>query len=78
MGYSKEGVYSVKTAYMLGKGRNLNDFHRAWVELWKLDVSPKTRLFLWILETKTLPVRVVLKVRHLIEDSVCPRCGCEE
>lgn len=30
---TKDGLYSVKTAYMLGKGGNLDDFHRAWVVL---------------------------------------------
>ncbi|XP_021715186.1 uncharacterized protein LOC110683148 [Chenopodium quinoa] len=45
--FSMDGTYSVKTAYMLGKSCNLDDFHRTWVDIWKLDVTPKVRHFLW-------------------------------
>lgn len=56
--YSKDKLYSVKTAYMLGKSGNLDYFHRAW----SLDVSPKVRHFLWHVCTKSLPVREVLHI----------------
>ena len=75
MGYSKDRLYSVKTAYMLGKSGNLDDFHRAW----SLDVSPKVRHFLWHACMKSLPVREVLQRRHLVENASCPWCvGSED
>ncbi|XP_048502752.1 uncharacterized protein LOC125498565 [Beta vulgaris subsp. vulgaris] len=74
---TKDGVYSVKTAYMLGKGLNLDDFHNAWVDIWSLEASPKVRNFLWRLCTNSLPVRSLLKHRHVIDDDICPR-GCGE
>ncbi|XP_048492142.1 uncharacterized protein LOC125493157 [Beta vulgaris subsp. vulgaris] len=74
---TKDGRYSVKTAYMLGKGCNLDNFHTAWVELWKLEVSPKVRHFLWKLCTNTLPTRALLAHRHLIAAADCP-WGCGE
>ncbi|XP_048499711.1 uncharacterized protein LOC104890046 isoform X5 [Beta vulgaris subsp. vulgaris] len=78
-GFSKNGHYSVKTAYMLGKGGNLDNFHRAWVFIWSLDVSPKVRHFLWRVCTNTLPVRSLLHHRHLMEDASCPwGCGLTE
>ncbi|KAL2896024.1 hypothetical protein RDABS01_037808 [Bienertia sinuspersici] len=76
--FSKDGFYTVKSAYMLGKGCNLEDFHQAWVEIWGLNVIPKVRQFLWRLCTNTLPVRSLLKARHLIEDATCPWCLKEE
>ncbi|XP_021755529.1 uncharacterized protein LOC110720801 [Chenopodium quinoa] len=75
--FSKNGMYNVKTAYMLGKGCNLDDFHRAWVDIWKANVIPKARNFLWRLCTNTIPVRWLLKHRHLMEIDLCPWCECE-
>ena len=71
---SKDGHYSVKTAYMLGKGGNLDDFHRAWLVLWGLDVAPKVRHFLWRYCTTSLPTRATLWARHLLDDGSCPWC----
>ena len=72
--FSKDGNYLVKTAYMFGKGCNVDDFHKTWVEVWKLDVLPKIRYFLWRACTNTLPVRAALKKRHIIDDAQCPGC----
>ncbi|XP_048491216.1 uncharacterized protein LOC125492611 [Beta vulgaris subsp. vulgaris] len=66
--FAKDGQYTIKTAYMLGKGGNLDNFHRAWVDIWSLAVSPKVRHFLWCLCTNTLPVRALLQHRYLDED----------
>lgn len=76
--YSKDGLYSVKTAYMLGKGGNLDDFHNVWRMVWSLDVSPKVRHFLWRACTKSLPVKELLKGRDLLDDSRCPCCEAAE
>ena len=75
--FTKDGCFSVKTAYMIGKGGNLDNFHQAWVDLWGLNASPKVRHFLWRLCTNSLPVRGLLKHRHLINDDSCP-WGCGE
>lgn len=41
-------MLTVKTAYMIRKGGNLDDYHEAWVELCRVDVSPKAQnFFLW-------------------------------
>lgn len=76
--HKKEGDYFVKITYMLGKGFNLETFHEAWVTLWKVEASPKVRLFIWRLCTSTLPTRALLAHRHLIEDVNYPWCGEEE
>ncbi|XP_056695214.1 uncharacterized protein [Spinacia oleracea] len=39
--YSMDDNYSVKTAYMLGKSCNFDNLHQAWIEIWKLDMTPK-------------------------------------
>lgn len=72
--YSNDGLYSVKTAYMLGKSCNFDNFHQAWVILWKLDTTPKVRHFLWRVCTGSLPVRALLKRRHMLDEDNCPWC----
>ncbi|XP_010666711.1 uncharacterized protein LOC104883845 [Beta vulgaris subsp. vulgaris] len=76
--YSQDGSYTVKTTYMLGKGGNLEEFHEAWVRIWKLEISPKSRHFMWRLCTNSLPVRAALKARHLLEVAPCPWCPDKE
>lgn len=68
----------MKTAYMLGKGGNLDDFHRVWGFIWSMEVSPKVRHFLWRVCTNSLSLKGNLKRRHLIDDDRCPRCMWEE
>ena len=75
--FTKDASFSVKTAYMIGKGGNLDTFHQAWVNIWSLDVSLKVRHFLWRLCTTSLPVRSLLKHRHLTDYDLCP-WGCGE
>ena len=75
--FTKDGCFSVKTAYMLGKGGSLDNFHQAWVDIWNLNTSPKVRHFLWRLCSNSLPVRAMLRRRHMIEEDSCP-WGCGE
>ncbi|XP_021732105.1 uncharacterized protein LOC110698909 [Chenopodium quinoa] len=75
--FSKDGEYTVKTSYMLGKGCNLDDFHQAWVDIWKAQIIPKARNFLWRFCTGTIPIRMLLKHRHLAENDWCPWCENE-
>ncbi|XP_021741763.1 uncharacterized protein LOC110707975 [Chenopodium quinoa] len=44
--WSKDGHYSVKSAYTLGKSLDLDNFDHYWVEIWKAKVTPKVRHFL--------------------------------
>ncbi|XP_021771836.1 uncharacterized protein LOC110735975 [Chenopodium quinoa] len=69
--FSNDGCYIVKSAYMLGKSCNLDLFHKAWVEIWKLEVTTKVRHFLWRVCTGTLPVRAYLMYRHMTDVADC-------
>ena len=73
--FTKSGEYSVKSAYMLGKGFELDNFHNAWVTIWNIAASPKVRFFLWRLCTGTLPTKALLQYRHLMEEAHCPWCS---
>lgn len=72
--FTKNGVYSVKTTYMIGKSCNFDNLPNSWVLLWGLNVSPKVRHFLWRVCSGTLPVRSLLKYRHLTNDDTCRLC----
>lgn len=72
---SIDGNYTVKTAYHIGKSCNFDNFHQAWINMWKLQKTPKVRQFLWRVCTATLPVRAVLKSRYMLEFDDCPRCN---
>ncbi|XP_021716827.1 uncharacterized protein LOC110684695 [Chenopodium quinoa] len=52
LAWSKNGCYSVKTAYILGKSLALDNFEHYWVEVWKAKITP---------EGSTLPMEVLLK-----------------
>ncbi|XP_057247417.1 uncharacterized protein LOC130589838 [Beta vulgaris subsp. vulgaris] len=72
--FAKDGSYSVKTTYLVGKSENLDLFHRAWVTIWGLQVSPKVRHFLWKICSNSLPVCSILKHRHVIFDDTRLLC----
>lgn len=73
--FTKDGSYLVNTAYMIRKSRNLGLFHRAWMKIKSLNVSPKMRHFLWRVCSGHLSVKVVLKHRHILDGDTCPLCN---
>lgn len=44
--FTKDGNYSVKSAYMLGKRGNFDSFHQAWVEIRRMETTPRLDLSL--------------------------------
>lgn len=73
--FSNDGLYSIKTSYMLSNGCNFDALHLAWVVIWGMDASLKVRHFFWRLCTNTLPTRLLLKTRHMLDAVYCPWCG---
>ncbi|KAL2894414.1 Regulatory protein RecX [Bienertia sinuspersici] len=73
--FTKDGAYSVKKAYMLGKGCDLDCFHRAWVDIWCMEASLKVRQLGWRMFTKTLPTRSLLVHCHLSKNMDYPWSG---
>lgn len=59
---------------MLGKGGDLDAFHKAWIVIWSMDIAPKVKHFLWRLCSNTLPTRELLHHRHLLAETLCPWC----
>lgn len=81
---SKSGLFSVKSAYYLGRplkeeargqcsyAGNLPDI---WKDLWSLKVLGRVKMFAWRACQNLLPTRENLCRRKVIKDPYCPCCG---
>jgi hypothetical protein len=48
---------------------------KQWTELWRTQVPPKVKMFLWRLAKQSLPTNDVRHHRHMAEDDRCQFCG---
>ena len=74
-GLSGNGEFSTKTATWAA--HRLDLVHkpvREYNQLWKLDIIPKLKIFLWQLCHLSLPTKGTLSKRGLNIDPVCPFC----
>lgn len=82
---TKNGLYSVKSRYpcLQLKSLEVRDTRflgvrlvpkALWNLIWRLEVPPKLRHFLWISLHQGLPSRVVLYKRRLSNSLTCPLC----
>ncbi|KAK8940780.1 hypothetical protein KSP39_PZI009905 [Platanthera zijinensis] len=76
--YSNSGLFSVRSVYHL---IHLSDRSSAsggllgWNFIWKADVPPRIRVFLWRLASDILPTGVGLRLRHSAGLIACSFCG---
>ena len=73
-GLSTSGSFTIKTASWLSHGNDHNDSHWPYQGLWKLDIMPKIKIFLWQMCHNALPVRGNLFRRGCQLDPICPLC----
>ena len=70
---SPNGSFDVKSAYGIAmKSSNATVFSVSWI--WKIDLLPKVRLFLWLCAHNSIGVKVCLGRRGVVQDEVCPVC----
>ncbi|KAK9670180.1 hypothetical protein RND81_13G183600 [Saponaria officinalis] len=78
----RKGLFSIKTAYMLGRMRPSLAWRSMlgsgsdgyWKEIWKLQVPPKLKHFLWRTCSDSLAVRANLHKRHINVSPICAIC----
>ncbi|KAK6151721.1 hypothetical protein DH2020_014356 [Rehmannia glutinosa] len=85
--YTKNGIYSVKTGYRVAKqaqglscdstSSSGNDC-KIWRWMWRLEIPPEVKIFLWKCLKNILPVKCALARRGIGMDTICSRCGGEE
>jgi len=75
-GYSGSGEFSTKSATWKAHD-NIPGDQPKWKyrSIWKLDVAPKIRVFLWQLCHNSLPARGTLLRRGIHLDPLCPSCS---
>nr|POF27508.1 putative ribonuclease h protein [Quercus suber] len=76
--FSKDGDFSVKSAYQVVRQEENNgkSFQGSWI--WKLDTLPKIVHFLWLSCHGSIPVHGVLAARGINCDKCYPLCKCSE
>jgi hypothetical protein len=80
----EKGIFSVRSAYRLLSSAQYatqpasSEAKLCWKRLWKLPVPPKIRSFWWRVTKGYIPVRQVLKSRHMEKFAFCESCGKQE
>jgi ribonuclease HI len=83
---TKNGVYSVKSAYHLarecseaarGSCSDSTAESQQWKNVWHLKGPPIVKTFLWQACNEILPTRANLYRKGIISDPLCPICGLE-
>ncbi|KAJ8899612.1 hypothetical protein K2173_018586 [Erythroxylum novogranatense] len=72
-----QGDYSVKSAYkMLQDCASVTDEGECllWRLLWKLQVPPKVKHFLWCALSNILTTKLNLYRKKIVDDALCPLC----
>ena len=76
--YSKNGSFSLKSAYLLVRGLNPLNWvtdYISWV--WKVETLPKVHFFLWLCLHNSVPIGEVLGSRGLNLDPIYSLCNKE-
>ena len=73
-GPSKNGTFSISTAYELIEGENWDQRSREWEIVWKWQGPQRVRSFLWLVLHNRLLTNEQRKRRHMKDVSTCPRC----
>ncbi|XP_024006491.1 uncharacterized protein LOC112083001 [Eutrema salsugineum] len=85
--YSKDGDYSVRSGYYLARrlaDPNMNNVpppHGDPIlkdKIWKLNIVPKLKHFLWRIVSKALGTATRLQSRGIYIDPKCQRCGLQD
>ncbi|KAM7461658.1 hypothetical protein LguiA_029779 [Lonicera macranthoides] len=75
------GYYTVKSGYRNLVGSYLQlvqpDQSIGWSNVWRIQVPPQTKNFLWRLLSNCLPTRLAIALRHVDVPLECPVCNLE-
>lgn len=74
-GFSPYGNFTVKSATWLAHNNILSNTKWEFSWIWKLDIAPKLKIFLWQVLHNGLPTRVNLSFRNIDVPTICPFCN---
>jgi ribonuclease HI len=78
------GQYTVRSGYKFLQAENLKlqpscsnskPMERIWKQVWSLQVPKKIQVFIWRALKDSLPSKLNLKKRHVVEDPACEMCA---
>ena len=70
---SLKGIFDVKSAYgIIMESTNNSTFSASWI--WKTDLLPKIKMFLWLCAHNSIGVKYCIGKRGVVQDEVCPLC----
>uniref|UniRef100_A0A2N9HGY6 RNase H type-1 domain-containing protein n=1 Tax=Fagus sylvatica TaxID=28930 RepID=A0A2N9HGY6_FAGSY len=78
------GQYTVRSGYKFLQAEelksqpscsNLKPMERIWKDVWSLQVPKKIQVFMWCTLKDSLPSKLNLKRRHVVEDPGCEICA---
>lgn len=84
--FSKTGHFTVRSCYhnllngkigMDSPGGSASEDNSRWKWLWKINVPPKVRTFLWRASHEIIPTRAALASRHVGTNPFCDFCNEE-
>ncbi|XP_041016139.1 uncharacterized protein LOC121258659 [Juglans microcarpa x Juglans regia] len=84
---SKDGCFSVRSAYRMEKSRELaekgqasrsNQFEEVWKQIWQLNVQPSDKVLLWRTCLEALPTQSNLLKKKVVDHPLCPICCMAE
>lgn len=80
---NNEGNFKVKDAYRIARAfkDHASYSNRAdpmWKKLWKLNIPPKAKVFLWRAVRDIIPHNANLHKKRVLDSPKCPRCGVLE
>jgi len=68
---SPKGVFDIKSAYGIAtESTNASCVSASWI--WKADLLPKIRMFIWLCTHNSIGVKSCLGRRGVVQDEVCP------
>ena len=75
-GRSKDGVFTVKSAYafLISNMVPQPNMEALYQRVWSVMTPERVRVFLWLVTHQVIMTNVERKRRHLSETSVCPLC----
>lgn len=79
MGESKDGLFSVKSAYaFLTRDRVPRpNMEALYNRVWRLVAPERVRVFLWLVSHQVIMTNMERKRRHLSDNGVCSLCKME-
>lgn len=73
--FSKDGSFSLSSAYMLAKGLNPLNLSTSKLWVWKAKTTPRIKFFLWQCYHSSIPTKEVLGSRGFNLNDTCELCG---